>query len=61
MEPSVGERRQLMPPRIPAFRKTVAQQHQGALSRLGDVETEPVSGDHPMTYFALRAVGVGGG
>jgi hypothetical protein len=51
MEAGCGKRLNLMPPRVPGFRKTVTQNHQGARSLFGHVHADAVRFDRPMADF----------
>ena len=44
----LGERLQLMAPRIPGFRKAVAEEHDGSASRFGEMDRDPVCLDGAM-------------
>ncbi len=44
----IGERLQLMAPRIPGFRKAVAEEHDGSASGLGEMDRDPVCLDGAM-------------
>src|SRR5262245_63008306 len=58
MEPRLGQRGELMPPGIPRFRKTVAQDHDRAATRFGDMHFNPVCTDGAMPKvhtFPLQA------
>ena len=48
MEPRRRQRRQLMPPGIPGFRKPMAQQHHRSLALLGNAHAQAIGLDHPM-------------
>jgi hypothetical protein len=43
-----SERLQLMAPRIPGFRKAVAEEHDGSASRFGEMDRDPVCLDGAM-------------
>jgi hypothetical protein len=47
-EPCGRQCRKLMPPRVPGFRKAVAQHDQGSFALLGDVQVNAVRFDHAM-------------
>ena len=44
----VGERLELMAPRVPGFRKAVAHQDERSFSRLGEMDADAVRLDRPM-------------
>src|SRR5262249_50420332 len=45
-----GQRGELMPPRIPALRKTVTQDHERSFALLRDVQSYAVRLDHSMAH-----------
>jgi hypothetical protein len=62
VEPSLGQRHELMPPRIPKLRKAVAQQDERTLAGFGDVHRDAVRlqgavrylGHHPSPMLNCR-------
>jgi hypothetical protein len=52
MEACRGERVDLVTPRVPAFRKAVAQQDKGALALLDDIQADAVGLDDLLDRFA---------
>ena len=52
---SLGERLQLMAPRTPGLRKTVAEEHEGPASGLGEVDRNPVRLDCAMGELGHEA------
>src|SRR5271165_3512778 len=50
-EPGLGECRELMAPRIPAFGKAVAQRDEGTLTRFGEVHSDAVGLDGAVRHF----------
>jgi hypothetical protein len=54
MEPGLGERRQLVPPGVPGFGKTVAQDDQGTRPLFGHVHAYAVCLDGTVTDLGHR-------
>ena len=56
VESGLCQRRELMPPRIPAFGKTVAQDNERAFTLLGHVQADAVRLDDPMRQLGHRRI-----
>src|ERR1700750_2988541 len=54
VEARLSQRIDLVAPRVPAFRKAVAQQNKRALALLDDVQADAVGLDDPLDRFAHR-------
>jgi len=52
LEARLGQRIDLVPPGVPAFRKAVAQQNNRALALLDDIQADAVGPDDPLDRFA---------
>ena len=48
VKPSIGQRRQLVAPRIPALWEAVAEDHERTRPLLGDAQVNAIRLDHPM-------------
>ena len=55
MEPGRGERRELMAPGIPRFRKAVAQKDERPGAGFGDVDADAVRLDRAVRHFGRHA------
>jgi hypothetical protein len=55
-ESSLRQRPQLMPPRIPALGKAVAEDDERAFTQLGHVQADAVCLDHPVRHLGQRGI-----